>query len=349
VKSSNKSENIVVVGNGIAAKCVVYFLNREGFNNITLIADDIKAPGCSTRTTSTNCLRGTEKGVSDLGDLILKSYADFEDFYDEHQPDGISKSIETHTTPISSSKLDKWKRRYSVYTEKSRFCYFTKEFSQKLYSVDNEAYFIFPELFFKWFDKKLSFKLIEGFVEKVQEKSVLLKSSETVEFDKLILCTSFLTKDFSDIVREDIKISLKKSKPVPGTYLSFPITSFDDAKIDLTRDYCFRIDDIHMLVRPTAGDVLIGSTSKSNVLDYSHDQEAMMEMFERLSLYLEGVLCLPDFSKGQLITGIRHKGRARRPFWGEINEDIYAVWGLYKNAFTFAFTAGEEIADLIKK
>lgn len=349
VGTVTNTKKIIVVGNGIAAKCVVYFLNRRGFNNITLIADDKKAPSCSVRSTSTNCLRGTESGVSDLGDLILKSYRDFELFFSENSPDGVSKSIETHTTPVETKKLDRWRRRYSKFDTKSQFEYFTSTFNQKFHSVDNEAYFIFPEILFDWFDRSLSYNFVEGFVTKVGEKEIETDSNERLEFDTLVLCTSYLTKDFSDIVREDIQIPLEKSKPVPGTYLSFPIALFDCAKIELTRDYCFRIDDIHLLVRPTAGDVLIGSTSKSNVLDHSHDLEAMKEMYDRFSSYLEGVLSLPDFDDGQLITGIRHKGRARRPFWGKVNNDIYAVWGLYKNAFTFAFTAGEEIADLIDR
>ncbi len=341
------TKNIIVVGNGIAAKCVVYSLNNQGFNNITLIADDIKAPRCSTRTTSTNCLRGTEKGVSDLGDLILKSYKDFEKFFQRHQPEGVTKSIETHTTPINTSKLDKWKRRYSVYTQKSLFDYFSRELDQKFFSVDNEAYFVFPELFFKWFDQKLNFKQVEGFVEKIEGKSVLLKSSERIEFDELILCTSYMTKSFMDSMTEDKKLLLAKAKPVAGTYLSFALSLFDASQINLEKDYCFRIDDIHLLVRPTAGDVLIGSSSRSTGLDFSDDTAAMIEMYERFKNYMGESLTLPSFEKADLLTGIRHKGRARRPFWGQVNENVYAVWGLYKNAFTFAFTAGEDIANLI--
>lgn len=347
MKSSNKSENIVVVGNGIAAKCVVYFLNREGFNNITLIADDTKAPACSTRTTSTNCLRGTKQGLSDLGDLILKSYSDFELFFNQNTPDGISKSIETHATPTNTDNLSKWNRRYAKYDKTARFSFFPKSFEHNYYFIDNEAYFIFPEIFFSWFDQKLNFDFKKGFVVGVENKEVLTESGERFKFDKLVLCTSYLTQNLKSLVTADLSIKLEKSKPVPGTYLSFPISLFNSSQIALDKDYCFRIDDIHLLVRPTAGDVLLGSTSTSNSLDTSHNKLEIKVMYDRLVEHMEGVLVLPSFDQGELITGIRHKGHARRPFWGEVNQDIFAVWGLYKNAYTFAFTAGEMIAKLI--
>jgi len=57
---------------------------------------------------------------------------------------------------------------------------------------------------------------------------------------------------------------------------------------------------------------------------------------------------LPDFQEFRKITGIRHKGFERMPYWGEIATNIYAISGLYKNAYTFAYQAASDIKKSIE-
>lgn len=344
------NKDIVIIGNGIAAKCVVFYLNKLGFNNITLVADDASAPSCSTRSTAINCLRGTKPGKSELGDLILKSYDDFVEFFDHLNPRGIVKSFETHTTPVATKKQAKWDRRYSDYDRSNSFRWFSKRLNEDFFYVENEAYFISPELFLEWFDSKLNFKLIEDYVVKIENNNIYTKNNKELKFDKLILCTSYMSKEFSSLVSDNLlKHRLLHSKPVPGSYLKFSIKDFNPKQLDLTQTYCFRVDEIHLIVRTESNDVLIGATSTNNILDFEHNNQGMLNQYNELSKFLKGIVDLPDFEKGELITGIRHKGQMRTPFWGEINQNIYAVWGLYKNAYTFAFSAGKEIAKLVQE
>lgn len=343
-------KHIVIIGHGIAARCVIFELNQRGFHNITAIASEEYAPMCSTRTTAINCLRGTKPGKSDLGDLILRSYADFERFFEQHNPTGIAKTIETHCTPINSPKLANWNRRYKNYEEGNSFTYFANSLKNNFYYVDNEAYIFSPEIFYNWLADKSSYNFIEGIVERIENKSISLSSGETLAFDELIICTSFMSKSFSDLVNDEgLKHQLLHSKPVVGSYLRFDIKDFNCSELKLDQTYCFRVDEIHLIVRPHSQDVLIGATSTNNSMDDSGDIVGMKEQMSRLATYLKGVVALPDMEKGELITGIRHKGQNRRPYWGQINSHHYAAWGLYKNAFTFSFTVAQDIANLIQK
>lgn len=344
------SEHIVIIGHGIAARCVIFELNQRGYKNITVVASEPYAPMCSTRSTAINCLRGTERGTSDLGDLILDSYNDFEKFNEKHKPSGIVKNLETHCTPTDSPKLDKWNRRYPKYGQKSSFQYFKKELNKELFYIDNEAYIIIPEILFDWFQERSSYKYIENSVLKVNDYKIMLENNESLSFNKLIICTSFMSQSFKDLVEDEkLKHKLVHSKPVPGSYLKYPMSAFDESQLDLNSTYCFRVDEIHFIVRHLSQDVLIGATSTNNSMDDSGNIEGMKNQIDRLTKYLKGVVDLPLFEDGELITGIRHKGQSRRPYWGEINKNIYATWGLYKNAYTFSFSMAKDLANLIQK
>ena len=345
------SKHIVIIGNGISSKCVVFELNKLGFDNITVIASESHAPMCSTRTTAINCLRGAKRGKSDLGELIIDSFDMFEEFYNSEVPAGITKSQEMHTTPVESEELiSKWNRRYSIYERGNTFSIFNSPLKTDLFYVENEAYIISPKIYFDWFDSKNNFKLIDDTVTEIQGMQIITSKGDTYIADELIICTSYMSRDFSNLVSDEkLKHRLNHSKQVAGSYLKFKLSDFNLKQLNFNKAYCFRIDEVHLIIRPDLNDVLIGSTTTNNSMDMKGDESGMLDQFNKLSKYLDGVLDLPAFEKGELITGIRHKGQKRLPFWGEISARKYAVWGLYKNAFTFSFSAARAITRLIQK
>lgn len=345
-------KHIVIIGNGIASKCVVYELNKIGFNSITVIANDDFAPSCSLSTTAINCLRGTKANQSSLGDTILKSFDDFVDFYNNEKPNGICKTLETHCTPLDTKDFDKWNRRYSHlgFNEKNSFDYFNKPLNKKFYTIDNEAYIFSPTVFYNWFSGILKSTCLNDTVVEINENTLKTLNGKELAFDELIICTSYMSKNFSSLVDDQkLKHKLMHSKPVPGSYLKFNIKDFHPEQLELLKTYCFRIDEIHLIVRPFESDVLLGATSTNNELSFVHNVKELKSQYDRMSNYLAGVIDFPIFEKADLKTGIRHKGQGRNPYWGSISTNKYAVWGLYKNAFTFSFTAAKEIARLIEK
>ena len=344
-------KHIVIIGNGVASKCVVFELNKLGFDNITVIASESFAPMCSTRTTAINCLRGTERGNSNLGDTIIDSFNIFEDFYNLYNPLGISKTFEMHTTPVAPDDLiAKWKRRYKNYDKGFEFSLFNKPLNNELFYIENDAYIISPEIYFDWFNSINKFTLIDDVVEEITDMQIFTSKGLSIIADELIICTSYMSKNFSHLVADEkLKHSLLHSKPVAGSYLKFKIEDFNSDELNLKNPYCFRIDEVHLIIRPDLDDVLLGSTSTNNSNDMTGDVSGLLNQYNKLSKHLLGVVKLPSFESAEVITGVRHKSQKRTPYWGEIGKNKYAIWGLYKNAFSFSNMAARKISKLIKE
>ena len=345
-----QSVDTIIIGNGISSKVLVHYLNKIGLTDILVIASDTFAPACSTRTTAINCLRGTCKGISNLGDLIVDSFHDFEQFYNEHNPKGICKTIEYQCWPEQSPNHDKWVKRFTTFETSDNFIFLKKELPQNLNYVASDAYIFSPELFFQDLDAKNDCDVLNDVIIDINSKKVTTQSGEKFTCKKLFICTSYMTSNFSHLVEDEkLKRQLDHSKPVAGTYLRYSKDQFDPSEICFEESFSFVIDEIHFIYRKQSTDILIGATTTNNQLNFLPDREGMLEQYQRLTKYTEGTITLPSFDDGELIAGIRHKGQKRTPFWGQINQDTYAIWGLYKNAFTMAFTAAKDITKLIQK
>jgi hypothetical protein len=145
----NSTKNILIVGDGIAAWCLQFELLRQENVQITNISAPEHFPDCSTRSTSINCLRGTTKGVSPLGDLILSSFEEFENFYFKEKPSGIYQAIEYQLW----NDHKKWERRYPEYLETKFETFLEKHVNNMSYYHPNEAYFIDPIKLRNWFQE----------------------------------------------------------------------------------------------------------------------------------------------------------------------------------------------------
>lgn len=345
-----QDKDIVIIGNGIAAKCVIYNLNKIGFNNITVIASEDFAPMTTMRSTAINSLRGTSPGKSDLGDLILASYKDFEEFVNTEKPKGIYKSIEYRTWVHEGKKHSNALRRYSSYENGNVFKCFRSPLKMNLNFVEHEAYVFSPEIFFEWFESKLTYKLVDDFVININEESVHTQKGSSITYDKLVLCTSYMSDLYSSLVDDPkIKKQLEHSKPVAGTFMKFKIDDFKKEELDLESSYSFVVEDIHFIVRHESRDIILGVTSSNQTLSFQDNFLGLKEKYLKLQSFLDGVLTLPPLDAGSMVTGIRHKGQLRMPFFGQISKNKFGIWALYKNAYTFSFTAGKEIASLIQK
>lgn len=344
----------VIVGDGISAKCVIFALNKIGLTDILQISSDDQAPSCSTRTTAINCLRGTKKGLSPLGDLIVDSFHDFEHFFNEHKPEGVCKTYEWQCWPQDSKDHAKWVKRFKTFYQESLFTCFKKNFEQVLNFTKSKAYIFSPEIFYRWMAEQSKFTKKDDFVTEIfpaqSGYQVKTLTGYNVKTKRIIFCTSYMTPHFSHFVQDQkLKKELEHSKPVTGTYLRFQKNDFNVQEISFQESFSFVINEIHFIYRKQSQDILIGATTTNDSMVLLADKEGILDQYTRLASFFEGAITLPPFEQGELITGIRHKGQRRTPFWGEINHNMYAIWGLYKNAFTLAFTASNDVTELIQK
>ena len=224
-----------------------------------------------------------------------------------------------------------------------------KELHQTFHYYKSDAYIFDPEIFYEWLDANTTFELINDRVIAVEEQKVKTLNGQEFSYKHLYLCTSYMSDQFASlVVNEKLKRTLLHSKPVAGSYLSFPIHLFESAEIDLSEPFSFVIDEIHFIVRPGSGDVLLGATTENQSLSFVPNEKGLQEQYDRFCDYVGGALSMPEFTQAKQICGIRHKGQRRTPVWGQVAPGVSAVWGLYKNAFTLAFLASEDLVGQLE-
>lgn len=329
-----KKTRIVVVGDGIAAWSTLFLLKKEIFESENLdkfeiiqLAENNLAPVCSFSTTAINSLRGTEKGMSELGDLIVDSYAYFKELQEEFSFKGVEKGIERQFWYKDSKNKEKWEKRYPSFKESHRFYY-----------EDSEAYLISSEIL--GVDLKSRFFTHEthhAFVTSVDGKKLITTKGE-FEFDKLILCISNETKLFKSLFDGALEKVVTHAKPVAGSYLEFDL--------DLNKNgFSYALEGHHLIYKNEIKKLLIGSTTENQSDSYLADMSKLKSIYEEVLSVFKDELDIPSFSKAKIKTGIRQKGYKRLPFFGEISKDIYSIHSLYKNGFTFAFLGAKVIRE----
>lgn len=324
---------IGIIGNGIAAWCVnKYLLNKDKNLEILRFGNDDFLRTCSLRSTSINCMRGTQKGISPLGDLMVDSMNEFISYINKYPNSGAIKSFEMQCWKSEDSKFTKRFKTNSKINEVEEI-----KLAQDFYSFQSEAYLINPLEFYK----NLELEDVKGNIV----KNVLRKNnqyhliSDTGEFvvDKLILCAGINNSLFKDLIDdEDALDFIERTKPVKGDYLYLRC----DHKI---KPKSIAIENHHLIFRHN--ELLIGSTSFNENDIQLINHEALQAVYKNIKDAIH--FQLPAYEKFEKICGIRAKGRKRMPYWNQVGEDLFLIGGLYKNAFSFAFKAAQDISKII--
>ncbi|MAX66298.1 MAG: hypothetical protein CME66_05120 [Halobacteriovoraceae bacterium] len=330
----------MTIGDGIASWCLHEELSKNPMLEVTNIAkNDLFIP-CSLNTTSINCLRGVEKGVSPLGDRIVDSFKTFEHFFDQQNPQGVYQGCEYQMW--KEDNLQKWQKRYSGYNKINDNPFLSSLVKDYKFYFSNNAYFIDPLKLKQWFRSRhenlIHFK--EGIVLKVDNSNFVKTSCGDFQFDRIIFCTSRHTRHLlSDDVDQNFLYYLDHSKDVAGSYLEINIP---EQSFDFKESFNLVFDQFHCIYRKEQSVLQIGSTTLNRcALELAHEKQ-LLHIYDYIqkSSFIE----LPLFARFQQKTGIRHKGFKRLPFWGQISANKFAICGLYKNAFSFAFLAAKEIS-----
>jgi len=329
----------VVVGDGIAARCLLWHIASDEeyckSKKILHIASDDFYPACTKRTTSVVSYGSHQKGISELGDLLVDSLEAFDQFISINSPDGITLSSQFYLFPKSEEKIEQFKSRYNDFSI----------FEGNQCAVGPCAIINSKELN-EWFKKGFSEKFkhytnLEDIVVNLDKLSSSLNTREngTILFRKAIVCTGAYTS----LLHQD-RI-LADGKAVSGSY-------FEWRDIELNRDsFVLSQGHFNIIYRAHEKLMLFGGTSFDGMV-FDHYKKELRDNYLAMSSYLPG-LDLPDIQQAKVLTGIRHKGKKRMPQF--INEgNILFFNGLYKNGFSFPFffakklllQNGEDLANL---
>ena len=344
--SKNKTKTIVTVGNGVAAWTLHFYLRNTGLNVTNISSNDFFTP-CSKNSTAINCLRGTTPGNSPLGDTIIASMEEFEKFNHEFKPDGVTEGIEFQI--LEDATIEKWERRYPKFLPIENNKFLKTLINKKTLYHEVPAYFIDVTKFETWL-KNNSFvnNSINDLViniEKRIDKYIVFTRNQEVEADIVILCTGHLTHLLGNNIGEDFKYYIDHSKQVTGGYLE--LNSASTLGFSFDKSFVLAIEQYHFIYRKNQDCIQIGSSSKNkDALELPLDK-MLREIYEHIDTHTQ--FELPEYSKFEAKTGIRHKGYLRRPYWGPVdNQNFMAICGLYKNAFSFSFKAAKDLVSLIE-
>tara|TARA_B100001971_G_scaffold111365_1_gene102434 strand:- start:63543 stop:64574 length:1032 start_codon:yes stop_codon:yes gene_type:complete len=330
-----KCMKIAIIGNGIAAWCVnKYLLNKDSSLNILRFGNDEFIRTCSLRTTSINCMRGTQKGISPLGDLMVDSMEEFLSYYQDYPLRAVEKTYEMQCWQAEDSKFSK---RFKDYTQISSIEEI--ELSKKMFAYKSDAYLIHPlKLYHEFNLKDVSGNLVKEVIQLDSGFKIIADSGE-FQVDKVILCAAGFNELFKDLItNEDALDFIQRTKPVKGDYLYLKAEHGIKAK-------SIAIENHHLIFREN--EILIGSTSFNDNAIHAINHSELRAVYEHIvdSIRFQ----LPSYDSFDAICGIRSKGRKRTPYWNQVADDVYMVGGLYKNAFSFAFKAAADLTDLILK
>jgi glycine/D-amino acid oxidase-like deaminating enzyme len=347
-----QNKRIAIIGGGIAAYGMAHefisLQNKHEFD-VTLYDGSHCVPPCSLSSTAITALRGTTKGISPLGDLMVDAYYAFEKFYNEYKPDGVSETIEEHLWQMQILQNEKMLKRHPSAMLGDSSLVKNKE---KLFRATEKAYVIVPELFLAWYAQQVQdFVTIKNEMVAKIEKKENLYLINNAEYDAVIFCTGYKSSWFRDFFTSpNAYKKMSHAKPVAGTYLSFDESYFDklDFKNNLNESFSIAYESYHLIYQKEAKRILVGSTTNNLKEDFLPDPK-IQEIYHQLRSSFDWSK-FPNYEDAQIHTGIRHKGQQRTPFWGKIDDQgAYAIHSLYKNGYSFYLLAADGIVEYLRQ
>lgn len=344
--------DLIILGNGLAGKCLLYELLKNNSKplKIAQISSNELAVPCSMNSTSFVSLNGTRTGVSPLGDTIFDSYKEVVSFIQNEQPDGVFPCDHFHLDPNGPNELVNRFGSAQVLKDLKDLPFTLKG---PLFGVLDKGYLFYPHIFLPWFDHYLQEKggdlisEISDFIINIDvegEKAILTSHSGKIyQTKKLLLASGAYTKIFEGIFPPSLKI--EKSKVVSGSFIVFKDINWG------SQDVVFTLNGFNLIYRAQNKTLLLGGTSSKEGIDLALIRQLKEHYSEFQTIFSPKLAPFPEFKKGEFISGRRHKGVGRRPFWDQIpilnsKAMVFGSFGHYKNGYSFPFLAAK---DLIPK
>ncbi len=331
--------DLIIIGNGIAAQCFLWELSKSPKKiSVLKISDEALAPRCSINSTATICLRGVKAGVSPLGDEIFNSYQMAESFITSEKPDGVTPG--KFYSLCEDEEKDEFIRRFGNIEEIEKPGGHTLK--SKYFGKTWDGYVFHPDKFLQFMSKKTeeTHLAISGMVVATEitrnEVSITTLDGKNYKAKKLLLCSGAYTKIYEKLFPQHDAII--KSRPIPGAYLEKSKINLGQNSFVISRfGENFIYDGENKILK-------IGSTTEKNG-NMAPDFKALMGIWASFRDLIREEI--PSFEEFEIKVGVRHKGPMRMPFYGKLEDRVFAFMNLYKNGFNFPFKGAKEILEII--
>lgn len=331
--------DLIIIGNGIAAQCFLWELVKQKKNlSVLKIHSEKLAPSCSINSTATISLRGVTQGISPLGDEIYESYQLAQSFIQSENPEGVSPSKFYSLCEVDEK--EEFLRRFGSLEEIERAESLT--LMEKYLGKIWDGYIIDPEKFLSFFQKKTqhSHTSISALVTstKITDEGISVSTLEgtTYKARKLLICAGAYTKIFESLY--PAHEAIKGSQSVPGAYL-------EKAHVDLgPKSFVLSRGGENLIYMAEAKIIKIGATTQKNGVEAPN----LIKLSQIYNSFKEIISeDLPAFSEFEIKVGLRQKGPKRMPFYGKISSNVYSLISLYKNGYTFPFLGASKLLGIM--
>jgi hypothetical protein len=329
---SDQSVDILVVGDGVSAKALLFELECKNTGlSVLQVSSNKLYPRTSLASTAIVARHGVRKGVSALGDILTDGVDNF--FKNVYSTGlmGMEKGLFYDLAPESDIEVIKSRYGGAQKIEAEALAY--GEGSKDLVFAKEECIFINPPVFMSSLDEQFNVPIISKTLIAVEDKTAIFLGGDKIHFDKIILCAGVgLT------LLDGLGIHIQKNiKEVPGAYLKW--------ELDLpTECFAYGLETSNLVYRKADNCLMLGgSTQQNNII--TPDLEALEFFYNRALEY--GLDWLPKFSDSEIIKGTRVKGVKRMPLFNEVRDDIFVLGAAYKNGWSQAFLGAKKIGEIL--
>lgn len=330
----------IVLGAGLAAENFIYSLGKSdsSIHSVIQLSSDAFYPACSLRSTAIVASRGVTAGHSELGDLLVASYERFKNHILEDSPSGVFQGIQWTG---AGAKISEFIKRHPDAREQDQIESLKLIFSKKLHLTSEPCFIIDPDLYLKWLRNQSKIK-IERYEEVITEMKFAQGEWEVSTSSGKCFKATYLFSGLGSYHRfwkENYPATsgIQSSKPVQGSYLVYRGVDLGEKPFSLT------MDGDNFIYHPWTKKIIIGSTT----INCSHmmpDEKALQKIDQNLR-ELFPHWSWPDFSEGQILTGLREKAQGRRPYL-ELHQNAVLSGGYYKNGYSLGLYLAEKALSL---
>jgi len=325
---------LAVIGEGVAATAFLYALtqkaNVDKFSSIIHFGTAELAPATSLRSTAIAALRGTRAGLSPLGDEIVEMWHHTHPLFLRERWRGL-KAVNIETWVYS----DKADRRYGHLERIEKSIH--RAHQSPRYRTTEPGWIIEPATLLKNVPRPpVDYRpnLVTSLAKKKNGWAIGFLGG-TVDVDDVVLATGA----WSDWTRElFVGSPLENMKNVQGSFYQWERTNYGESH------FVLNLEGMVCVYHADERRLILGATSISG-------DETFVPHLDSLKKIREDFLSFVDFdlpvTKPAIITGLRAQTKGRRPWAGRLDENLYAIGGLYKTGWVTAWPLGEKLANSI--
>lgn len=319
---SEQSVDILVVGDGVSARALLWYLELNQFDGSVLqVSSPELFPETSYKSTGLVAYHGMKKDISPLGDTLVEGV----DFFFEKVMGtglpGLQWGNFIDTCPAGESRImDRYGKEFPLDGVNPGFV-----------GVNEKAIFIRPRVFMDAIGEQYNWDWKNKVLTNIEGSRAQFSDKSEISFKKLILCSGVGLTLLQGLGLGD----KRKITEVAGSYAQWKIDCGSEC-------FGFGLGKANLIYRSSDQVLMLGGTTQKDQL-ISHDGDQIQNFYDLAKDLLSDQV--PPLDEAHLYSGVRVKGPKRMPICEEVQNNIFVLGAAFKNGWSQAFFGANKIAN----